>query len=48
MHQQPAWIAAGLPRTSLPATERIAADILSLPIYPELPAAAIDAVAAAV
>jgi dTDP-4-amino-4,6-dideoxygalactose transaminase len=42
VHQQPAWQAAGRPALSLPITERTAASILSLPIFPELGADAID------
>jgi dTDP-4-amino-4,6-dideoxygalactose transaminase len=36
------------PSGSLPNAERVASQILSLPIYPELPEAAVDEVAAAV
>ena len=43
VHQQPAYFRASA--GALPVTERIAGEILSLPLYPEMPADAVDAVA---
>ena len=37
LHRQPAYVALGYGPVSLPHTERAAAQVLSLPIYPELP-----------
>ena len=37
LHRQPAYVALGYGDVSLPHTERAAAEVLSLPIYPELP-----------
>jgi len=45
LHQQPAYVALGYGDVSLPHTERAAAEVLSLPIYPELPDAALRYVA---
>ena len=36
LHRQPAFIDLGYSGLSLPETERVAAEVLSLPIYPEL------------
>jgi dTDP-4-amino-4,6-dideoxygalactose transaminase len=48
-HLQPAYATLGLAAPgSLPVTERLATEVLSLPIYPELTDAEVDAVAAAV
>ena len=38
LHRQPAYAHLGLPAGSLPVTERVAACVVSLPIYPELSA----------
>lgn len=46
-HLQPALSEAGLPPGALPVSERCARECLALPVYPELPAAAAEAVAAA-
>lgn len=48
LHRQPAYVALGYGDVSLPHTERAAAEVLSLPIYPELPDDAIAHVAATV
>ena len=45
LHRQPAYVALGYGEVSLPHTERAAAEVLSLPIYPELPDAALRYVA---
>jgi len=45
LHRQPAYVALGYSEVSLPHTERAAAEVLSLPIYPELPDAALAYVA---
>ncbi|WP_062118862.1 DegT/DnrJ/EryC1/StrS family aminotransferase [Aureimonas sp. AU40] len=42
VHLQPGRGAAGFARGSLPVTERLAAETLSLPLWPELPLADID------
>jgi dTDP-4-amino-4,6-dideoxygalactose transaminase len=42
LHVQKAYAHVGLARGSLPVTERAAARILSLPLYPEMPAEAVD------
>jgi dTDP-3-amino-3,4,6-trideoxy-alpha-D-glucose transaminase len=48
-HLQPAYLDLGLARPgSLPVTEQLAGEVLSLPIYPELTDAEVEAVAAAV
>ena len=47
-HLQPAYAHLGVPRGSLPVTERLADEVLSLPLYPELPLAQVDEVAATV
>jgi dTDP-4-amino-4,6-dideoxygalactose transaminase len=48
-HLQPAYESLGLAAPgSLPVTERLAAEVLSLPIYPELSDAEVDMVATAV
>lgn len=36
LHRQPAYDYLGVPEGSLPVTERVAAHVLSLPMYPEL------------
>ena len=46
-HLQPIYQGLAAPG-SLPITERLANEVLSLPIYPELSDAEVDAVAAAV
>jgi dTDP-4-amino-4,6-dideoxygalactose transaminase len=46
-HLQPIYAGLAAPG-SLPVTERLAREVLSLPIYPELTAAEVEAVAAAV
>jgi len=46
-HLQPAYAHLGVPRGSLPVTERLADEVLSLPLYPELSLDQIDAAAAA-
>jgi len=48
LHRQPAYLARGYGDVSLPHTERAAAEVLSLPMYPELPEEALAHVAAAV
>jgi len=48
IHCQPAYAHFGYGPGSLPATEAAAARVLSLPMYPDLPAAAVDQVAAAI
>jgi dTDP-4-amino-4,6-dideoxygalactose transaminase len=45
LHRQPAYLKLGYGDVSLPITERVAAEIISLPIYPELTAAQIEFVA---
>jgi len=45
LHRQPAYVALGYSEVSLPHTERAAAEVLSLPIYPELPDTALAYVA---
>jgi dTDP-4-amino-4,6-dideoxygalactose transaminase len=45
IHCQPAYVDLGYPVGTFPVTERYAAEILSLPMYPELDAAAIERVA---
>jgi dTDP-4-amino-4,6-dideoxygalactose transaminase len=46
-HLQPAYAHLGVARGSLPVTERLADEVLSLPLYPELAFEHIDEVAAA-
>lgn len=48
IHRQPAYARLGYGPDSLPATEGAAAEILSLPMYPDLSEAAVDEVAAAI
>jgi dTDP-4-amino-4,6-dideoxygalactose transaminase len=48
LHRQPAYVAIGYGSLSLPETERAAAEILSLPMYPELTDDQLQAVARAV
>jgi dTDP-4-amino-4,6-dideoxygalactose transaminase len=48
VHLQPAYRDLGYEPGSLPVTERLAGEILSLPIYPELPSAAVDQTARAI
>jgi dTDP-4-amino-4,6-dideoxygalactose transaminase len=45
-HLQPAYAHLGVVRGSLPVSERLADEVLSLPLYPELPLDRIDEVAA--
>jgi dTDP-4-amino-4,6-dideoxygalactose transaminase len=47
IHQQPAFAHLGYERGDLPVTERAAGEILSLPMYPELPLDDVDRVAEA-
>ena len=42
IHLQPAYAELGLGRGDFPVTERLAGEILSLPMYPELPAEALE------
>jgi dTDP-4-amino-4,6-dideoxygalactose transaminase len=48
LHQQPAYQHLGIPAGALPVTERVAPDVISLPMYPELTPDQIDASAEAV
>jgi dTDP-4-amino-4,6-dideoxygalactose transaminase len=48
LHQQPACIKEGYGAVSLPVTEQVAGDILSLPMYPELTADQIEYIAGVV
>ncbi len=48
LHRQPAYAAIGYANVSLPETERAAAEVLSLPMYPELTDGQLQAVAHAV
>lgn len=48
IHLQPAYAHLGYGSGSLPVTEAVARQVLSLPIYPDLPATAVDTVAATV
>jgi dTDP-4-amino-4,6-dideoxygalactose transaminase len=48
VHRQPAYLQQGYGHLSLPVTEQAAREVLSLPLYPELDAEQIDAVAHAV
>jgi dTDP-4-amino-4,6-dideoxygalactose transaminase len=44
VHLQPAYHDLGFPPGSLPVTEQLAGEILSLPLYPELPPDVVDVV----
>lgn len=48
LHHQPAYVKQGYGEVSLPVTERVAGEILSLPMYPELTREQIEYVAGAV
>lgn len=48
IHRQPAYTRLGYGPGSLPTTEAAASEVLSLPMYPDLSEAAVDAVAAAI
>jgi len=48
VHRQPAYAHLGYGPGSLPVTEAAAAEVLSLPMHPDLPEAALDVVAAAI
>jgi dTDP-4-amino-4,6-dideoxygalactose transaminase len=48
LHRQPAYLAQGYGDVSLPVTERLAAEVLSLPMYPELSREQVEHVARAV
>jgi len=48
VHRQPAYAHLGYGPGSLPATEAAAAEVLSLPMYPDLTEGAVDTVAAAI
>ena len=48
IHRQPAYARLGYGPGSLPASEAAAAEVLSLPMYPDLPEAAVDMVAATI
>lgn len=48
LHRQPAYLKQGHGDVSLPVTERVAGEILSLPMYPELTREQIEYVASAV
>jgi dTDP-4-amino-4,6-dideoxygalactose transaminase len=48
LHEQPCFAYLGVPRGALPLTERATAEVVSLPIYPELTSEQQDAVIAAV
>lgn len=48
LHRQPAYLKQGHGKVSLPVTEEITAEILSLPMYPELTREQIEFVASAV
>lgn len=48
LHRQPAYLKQGYGDVSLPVTERVAGEILSLPMYPELTREQIEYVASAV
>jgi dTDP-4-amino-4,6-dideoxygalactose transaminase len=47
LHLQPAYHHLAMPKGSLPATERAASEILSLPMYPELTSDQVEAISAA-
>ncbi len=36
LHRQPAYVARGYAEVQLPVTERVAAEVVSLPMYPEI------------
>lgn len=44
IHRQPAYAARGFARVPLPETDRAAAAVLSLPMYPQLPAESVELV----
>jgi len=44
LHLQPAYAYMNIPRGSLPITERVANEIVSLPMYPELTRSQLEAV----
>lgn len=48
LHQQPCFASLGIPAGSLPAAERAAAEVLSLPVFPELTDAEQDRVIEAI
>ncbi len=48
LHRQPCFASLGYREGSLPVTERAAREVISLPIYPELTRAQLDAVVAAI
>jgi dTDP-4-amino-4,6-dideoxygalactose transaminase len=48
LHLQPCFADLGYRRGSLPVTEAATAEVISLPVYPEMTEAQMDAVAAAV
>ncbi len=48
IHLMPPYRDPAFPPGSMPQAERVASGILALPIYPEMPEAAVDEVAAAV
>jgi dTDP-4-amino-4,6-dideoxygalactose transaminase len=48
MHRQPVYLKQGYDETHLPVTETVAAEVLSLPLYPELTDQKLEYVAAAV
>ncbi len=48
VHRQPAYAHLGCDPGSLPATEAAAAEVLSLPMYPDLLPTAVDTIAAAI
>jgi dTDP-4-amino-4,6-dideoxygalactose transaminase len=48
LHLQPAYQYLNIPKGALPITERVAATVMSLPMYPELTPAQIDAVGRAI
>ncbi|MEB3322457.1 MAG: DegT/DnrJ/EryC1/StrS family aminotransferase, partial [Synechococcaceae cyanobacterium] len=47
IHRQPAYASLGYPPGSLPVTERLCSEVLSLPIFPELSGAEQEVVIAA-
>jgi len=47
VHEQPAFQGLGIPPDALPITHRLARDVLSLPLYPEISRAQVESVAAA-
>jgi dTDP-4-amino-4,6-dideoxygalactose transaminase len=48
VHRQASYRGVGTPPGGLPRTDRLAAEVVSLPIWPDLPPAAVDRVAAVV